>query len=52
MRLIRARITESNNVADRTLYTRARSDQLLNIWCLSPCSFSQSRLRLFHLELA
>jgi len=36
MRLIRARITESNNVADRTLYTRARSDQLLNIWVLVP----------------
>jgi hypothetical protein len=39
MRLIRARMTESNNVADRTLYTRARSDQLLNIWVLVPLLF-------------
>jgi hypothetical protein len=48
MRLIRARITDSNNVADRTLYARAKADQLLNILVLVPllillnlgCAFS------------
>jgi hypothetical protein len=39
MRLIRARISESNNVADRTLYVRAKADQLLNIWALVPLLF-------------
>jgi hypothetical protein len=34
-----ARIAESNNVADRTLYTRAKADQLLNIWVLVPLLF-------------
>jgi hypothetical protein len=29
-----------NNVANRTLYTRARADQLLNIWVLVPLLFS------------
>jgi hypothetical protein len=32
-------MAESNNVADRTLYTRARCDQLLNIWVLVPLLF-------------
>jgi hypothetical protein len=48
MRLIRARITDSNNVADRTLYARAKADQLLDTWVLVPllillnlgCAFS------------
>src|SRR5438093_5308494 len=39
MRLIRARVTESSNAADRALYTRARADQLLNIWALVPLLF-------------
>jgi hypothetical protein len=39
MRLIRARVTESTNDADRPLYARARSDQLLNIWILVPLLF-------------
>jgi len=39
MRLIRARITESNNLADRTLYAHAEADQLLNIWALVPLLF-------------
>ena len=39
MRLIGARISESNNDADRALYARARSDQLLNIWVLVPLLF-------------
>jgi hypothetical protein len=39
MRLIRARVAESNNVADRTLYARAKADQLLNIWVLVPLLF-------------
>jgi hypothetical protein len=39
MRLIRARITESNNAADSKLYVRARADQLLNIWVLVPLLF-------------
>jgi len=39
MRLIRARIIESNNDADRSLYARARADQLLNIWVLVPLLF-------------
>jgi hypothetical protein len=39
MRLIGARISESNNDADRALYTRARADQLLNIWVLVPLLF-------------
>ena len=56
MRLIRARIAESRNDADRTLYARARADQLLNIWLLVPllfflnvgCAFSiQSKPELF-----
>ena len=36
MRLIRARISEANSDASRALYTRARADQLLNIWALVP----------------
>ncbi len=48
MRLIHARTAESRNDADRALYARARSDQLLNIWALVPlllllnlaCAFS------------
>jgi hypothetical protein len=39
MRLIGARISESNNDADRALYARARSDQLLNILVLVPLLF-------------
>jgi hypothetical protein len=39
MRLIRARITESSNVSDRALYTRAKTDQLLNIRLLVPLLF-------------
>lgn len=39
MRLISARISESNNDADRALYDRARADQLLNIWVLVPLLF-------------
>jgi hypothetical protein len=39
MRLIRARIAESSNDADRALYARARADQLLNIWVLVPLLF-------------
>ena len=39
MRLIGARISESNNDADRALYARARTDQLLNIWVLVPLLF-------------
>jgi len=39
MRLIGARISESNNDADRALYARAKSDQLLNIWVLVPLLF-------------
>jgi hypothetical protein len=39
MRLIRARIADSKNAADRTLYARARTDQLLNIWVLVPLLF-------------
>src|SRR6266536_755962 len=39
MRLIRARIAESSNDADRALYARARADQLLNIWLLVPLLF-------------
>jgi len=39
MRLIRARIAESNNAADRPLYARAKADQLLNIWALAPLLF-------------
>src|SRR5258707_964951 len=39
MRLIGARISESNNDADRGLYARAKSDQLLNIWVLVPLLF-------------
>ena len=39
MRLIRARTAESNNDADRILYARARTDQLLNIWVLVPLLF-------------
>jgi len=36
MRLIHARIVESRNDSERALYTRARSDQLLNIRLLVP----------------
>ena len=36
MRLIRARIGESRDDSERTLYARARSDQLLNIRVLVP----------------
>jgi hypothetical protein len=39
MRLIRARMAESRNDADRALYARARADQLLNIWALVPLLF-------------
>jgi hypothetical protein len=39
MRLIGARISESNNDADRALYARAGADQLLNIWVLVPLLF-------------
>src|SRR5438270_11218562 len=39
MRLIRARMAESSNDADRALYARARADQLLNIWVLVPLLF-------------
>jgi hypothetical protein len=39
MRLIRARIAESKSDAERTLYARARTDQLLNIWALVPLLF-------------
>jgi hypothetical protein len=39
MRLIRARVAESNNVADRTFYARTKADQLLNIWVLVPLLF-------------
>jgi hypothetical protein len=39
MRMIRARIIESNNDAERVLYTRAKADQLLNIWLLVPLLF-------------
>jgi len=39
MRLIGARTSESNNDADRALYARARTDQLLNIWVLVPLLF-------------
>jgi hypothetical protein len=36
MRLIRARVAESSNEAERALYTYAKADQLLNIWVLVP----------------
>jgi thiosulfate reductase cytochrome b subunit len=36
MRLIRARVAEASTDASRTLYARARADQLLNIWALVP----------------
>jgi len=39
MRLIHARVAESNSDAERALYTRARADQLLNIWLLVPLFF-------------
>ncbi len=39
MRMIRARIIESNNDAERALYTRAAADQLLNIRLLVPLLF-------------
>ena len=39
MRLIRARMAESHNGADRVLYARAKTDQLLNIWVLVPSLF-------------
>ena len=39
MRLIGARMGESNNDADRALYARASADQLLNIWVLVPLLF-------------
>ena len=46
MRLIRARVAESSSEASRALYTRARADQLLNIWALVPL------LSLFNLACA
>ncbi len=39
MRLIHARIAESNSAADQALYARAKADQLLNIWALIPLLF-------------
>jgi hypothetical protein len=36
MRLINARVAESRNDADRALYSRARADQLRNIYVLVP----------------
>jgi hypothetical protein len=39
MRLIRARIRESQDDAARALYDRAKADQLLNIWLLVPALF-------------
>jgi hypothetical protein len=39
MRLIRARVAESSNDAERALYTYAKADQLLNIWALVPLLF-------------
>ena len=39
MRLIHARVAESNNDADRALYARAEADQLLNIRVLVPLLF-------------
>ena len=36
IRLIHARIVESRDDSEHTLYARARSDQLLNIWVLVP----------------
>jgi hypothetical protein len=39
MRLIHARIAESSSAAERVLYTRARADQLLNIWLPVPLLF-------------
>ncbi len=39
MRLIRARIAESSSDAERILYARAKTDQLLNIWALVPLLF-------------
>jgi len=39
MRLIRARVTEPVNDADRALLARTRADQLLNIWTLIPLLF-------------
>lgn len=39
MRLIRARMAEVHQDADRALYARARADQLLNIWVLVPLLF-------------
>jgi hypothetical protein len=39
MRLIHARVRELSNDAERAVYTRARADQLLNIWLLIPLYF-------------
>jgi hypothetical protein len=39
MRLIWARVEESSNDAERSLYARTKSDQLLNIWLLVPLLF-------------
>ena len=39
MRLINARVAESRNGADRALYSRARADQLRNIYVLVPLLF-------------
>ena len=39
MRLIQARVNESQGAAERALYTHARSDQLLNISALVPLFF-------------
>jgi len=37
--LIHAGVAESSSDAERALYTRARADQLLNIWLLVPLYF-------------
>jgi hypothetical protein len=39
MRLIWARVAESSSDAERALYARAKTDQLLNIWLLVPLLF-------------
>ena len=39
MRLIRARVAEASNDADRALFSRTKSDQWLNIWALLPLLF-------------
>ena len=39
MRLIRARVAEASNDADRALFSRTKADQWLNIWALLPLLF-------------